>query len=228
MKEILPFLQNTALFGNIPAVELTAMAADFRPRWFEQGQQIFSEGDPGDSLFLVHSGQVRIFVNSVDGTETSVILVGRPGQTFGELALIDDLPRSASAIAICRTRVLVMARDHFRRHMTHSPQLALNFLTVLSRRLRYSTRQVNSLAALNIPRRLARKLVELGQEWGEQGDAGVRIVAPLNQSDLASMIGATRESTNKVLRHFRREGFTRLENGQIVILNPPGLHARST
>jgi CRP/FNR family transcriptional regulator/CRP/FNR family cyclic AMP-dependent transcriptional regulator len=211
------FLKEAALFQGLGDKELGVLAADFLPREFRAGQAIFHQGDSGRLLYLVESGQVRIFVNGIDGRETSVVLYGRPGEIFGELAVIDGLPRSASAVAVMDTIVHTLGRERFREYMRRWPQLALNFMLTLTKKVRYNTQQVDSLASMDISRRLARKLLELGQNYGTAEAQGVRLNTALTQSDLASLIGATRESTNKVLRQFRDEGLIS-NNGQAIVI----------
>jgi CRP/FNR family transcriptional regulator/CRP/FNR family cyclic AMP-dependent transcriptional regulator len=212
------FLKHASLFQELNDQELELLAADFLPREFRAGEAIFHQGDPGHVLYLVESGQVRIFVNGIDGHETSVVLYGRPGEIFGELAIIDGLPRSASAVAVMDTVVHTLSRERFREYMRRWPQLALNFMQTLTKKVRYSTHQVDSLASMAISQRLARKLLELGQNYGTAEAQGVRLNTALTQSDLASMIGATRESTNKILRQFRDDGLITLNNGQTIII----------
>lgn len=197
---------------------METIAADFTRREFGAGKVIFYEGDPGQLLYLVESGQVRIFVNGLNGQETSVVLYGRPGEIFGELAIIDGLPRSASAVAVMDTVVHTLSRERFQDFMRQWPQLALNFMQALTKKVRYNTKQVDSLASMDISRRLARKLLELGQNYGTAETQGVRLNTALTQSDLASLIGATRESTNKFLRQFRDDGLISLTNGQTIII----------
>jgi CRP/FNR family transcriptional regulator/CRP/FNR family cyclic AMP-dependent transcriptional regulator len=169
---------------------------------------------------------VRIFLNSLDGTETSIILCGKPGDMFGELAVLDGMPRSASALAITDTVVYTLTRAEFQAHMQAMPQLTLNFLQKLSVRMRYNTKQVDSLATMDVSKRLASKLLELAQDYGTAEANGVRIDTHLNQSDLASLIGATRESINKVLRFFRKQELIRTNAGIITILDPEALYAQ--
>lgn len=220
------FLKQTALFAEINEADLRAIAPNIVPRRYQQGDIIFHEGDPGHSLYLVKSGQVRIFINGSDGSETSVILFGKPGDIFGELAVIDGLTRSASAVALDETVLYTMSRENFREQMRLCPQLALNFMKVLSQRVRYNTRQMDSFATQAVPQRLARKLLELAQDYGRAQTKGVAIDMVLTQSNLASLIGATRESTNKSLRQFRQQGWIDLANGQINILDPDALRAQ--
>lgn len=137
--------------------------------------------------------------------------------------MIDENPRSASAMAMQDTVLYVLTRDLFREHLRRSPQLALNFMRTLSVRVRYSTQQMNSLAMRDVPTRLARKLLELAQQYGVVESKGVRIRLALTQSDLASAVGTTRESANKALGVFRRQGLILVEQGNLTILDPEAL-----
>jgi CRP-like cAMP-binding protein len=126
------------------------------------------------------------------------------------------------------TIVYFLSRDRFREHLRRSPQLALNFMRALSVRVRYSTQQLGSLAVQDVPQCLARKLLELAQQHGQVETAGVRISLSLNQSDLASLIGATRESINKALGTFRRNGYILVEQSRITIVDPDALREISS
>ncbi|MEK7783964.1 MAG: Crp/Fnr family transcriptional regulator [Chloroflexota bacterium] len=211
------------LFVGLTDAELDTLAKDFAQRQFKPGETIFQQGDPGQVLYLIEMGQVRIFVAGEEGQETSVILYG-PREIFGELAVIDGLPRSAGAVAMDNTVVYMLTRDRFREHMRRFPQLALNFLKALSVRVRYSTQQVGSLALLDVPGRLARKLLEFAENYGVAGPEGVRINLSLTQSDLASLTGTTRESINKALGAFKRQNLIIIHSqGSITIVDPDGL-----
>lgn len=226
--KMIQFLEEISLFQALSAQQLTSISKDVRPRRYGRGDIIFREGDPGQVLYLVQSGQVRIYVNGLDGSETSVILFGRPGDIFGELAVIDGLPRSATAIALDETLLYTISRENFRQHMQRFPQLALNFMKELTHRVRYNTRQMDSLATLPVSQRLARKLLELAQDYGRIEADNVIIDMTLTQTNLASLIGATRESTNKILRDFRERCFIWFENGRIIILDADALRAEVT
>jgi CRP/FNR family cyclic AMP-dependent transcriptional regulator len=223
----LDFLKHIALFNGLTEAELSGLSADFASRQFRQGDMIFLQGDPGQALYLIESGRVRIYVQEDSGHETSVIFYGT-GDIFGELSVIDGLPRSASAMAIDDTVVLMLSRDRLRAHLRAIPQLAHNFMQALSVRVRYSTLQVGSRTLLDVPARLARKLLELAQQHGEVATDGVRLKVTLTQSELASLIGATRESINKAVAHLKREGIIRQEQNQITILDPDALRELSS
>ena len=221
------FFKSVPLFENLSEHDLTTVMPDMTKRRFRAGDKIFREGDLGEVLYLVQSGQVRIYVHGTGtGIETSVFLCGRPGEIFGELAIVDGLPRSATATAMEETIVYTLSREAFQRHMRRVPQLALNFMKLLSVRVRYNTKQVKSLALMTVSSRLARLLLKLAQDYGEVQTAGVRINTNLKQADLASLIGATRESTNKVLRIFRREELICNDEGDIVVLDPEALRQK--
>lgn len=222
-------LKQTNLFAQLSEVELACIVRDLVERHYGEGDIIFHEGDPGQMLYIMGTGQVRIFVNGLDGSETSVIVFGRPGELFGELAVIDGLPRSATAVSLDQTTLYTINREQFRDHMRRSPQLAFNFMQELSQRVRYNTRQMDSLATLPVPARLARKLVELAQSYGRptiHPTQGVHIDLSLTQSQLASLIGASRESTNKSLRDFQRRQWVHLAQGHIIVLDPDGLRGQ--
>lgn len=216
--------KSVSLFVDLQPAEIEMLADDFGRRQFRQGDTIFHEGDDGNFLYIIESGRVRIFVHSSEGQETSVIVYG-PGDMFGELALIDGLPRSASAIALDDAVVYSLNGERFREHTRNIPQLALNFMKALSVRVRYSTQQVGSLSSLDVPRRLARKLLELAYIHGEPVALGVSLNITLTQSDLASFTGATRESVNKALGSFRRRSMVAMDEGKIVITDAEALRS---
>ena len=220
------FLKRVPLLANLSETELEALARDFSQRRFQQGETIFQQGDSGHMLYLIESGLVRIYVQSEQGQEMSVNVFG-PGDLFGELSVIDEEPRSASVVAMEDTIVHLLSRERFREHMRRSPQLALDFLKALSVRVRYSTQQVGNLTLLDISGRLARKLLELAQLHGVVEPDGVRIDLALTQSDLASLVGTTRESVNKAMGAFRRQGLVRMQRGHMVIVDADALRAQS-
>lgn len=221
------FFKQVPLLADLTDSELTDLAKDFVRREFRQNETIFAQGDPGQVLYLIEKGQVRIFVHGAEGHERPVIYYG-PGDIFGELAVIDGLPRSASAVAMEDTAMFCLNRDRLRDHMRRTPQLAFNFMKALSVRVRHTTDQVGNLALLDVPSRLARKLLELAQSHGQVEADGVRINLNLTQSELASAIGATRESINKALGNFKRQGLIRMEQGQITIIDPDALREISS
>jgi CRP/FNR family transcriptional regulator/CRP/FNR family cyclic AMP-dependent transcriptional regulator len=175
-------------------------------------------------MYIIESGKVRIFILSESGQEISVNIYG-PGDTFGELALLDGLPRSAGAVAVEQTVTLALHRDDFLRHLETYPRMAQSIIEVLSTRLRYTTSYAESLAFLDVCGRVAAKLLELAERYGVQRE-GIEIELRLTQAELASWVGTSRESVNKVLGTFRGQGLIEVEGRKITILDRQGLKKR--
>jgi len=216
------FVRNIPLFAEMDDVELTHVANALKRRTFAAGQTVFYQGDPGNVAYIIESGQVRIYVHGEDGREVSVILYG-PGDIFGEMALLDRRPRSATATAMEDSVLLALNADDFHRHLRHSHQLALNLMLTLSTRLRETTEAIESLATLDVNRRLIKKLLYLAQRQGTPNENGIRIRGRLTQQALASLISTSRESTNRALRALARKGLIDMRHGRIVILKPQAL-----
>jgi len=217
-------LRNVPFFAGLPDQELEALANSLKKRTFGKGMIIFHKGSPGQSMYIIESGKVRIFILSESGQEISVNIYG-PDDTFGELALLDGLSRSAGAVAMEQTVTLTLHRDDFLRHLEAYPQMAQSIIEVLSTRLRYTTTYAESLAFLDVYGRVAAKLLELAERYGVQKE-GIEIELRLTQAELASWVGATRESINKVLGTFRGQRLIEVEGQKITILDRQGLKKR--
>jgi CRP/FNR family cyclic AMP-dependent transcriptional regulator len=208
------------LFGGLSAETLQAIARTLRVRHFRRGEVLFHEGDPGDALFIVASGAVKVVVPSEEGSEAILATLKR-GDFLGELALLDGAPRSASAIALEATDVLALPRDQFRALANSEPAIRDALLAAMARELRRLTAHVAELHFLDLTGRLAARLARLADEHGEKLPNGsIRLDAPLTQSDLAAMIGATRQSVNKLLGEFEESGLLRFERDSIVVVDP--------
>lgn len=211
-------LATVPLFAGMDEVDLSDLSACLRRRGFDRGEVIFVEGDPGDSLFVIESGQVKIVLTSADGKEILLTALG-PGDFFGDLALLDGLPRSADAIGLEAGQLALLHRRDFLRFLESRPRAVVVLMAVLSRRLRRNAQLIQDAAFLDVPGRLAKLLLQFVGE----APADRPPIARLTQSDLAAMIGATRESVNKALRGFERRGLIRLERGRIEIVAAGGL-----
>jgi CRP-like cAMP-binding protein len=211
------------LFAGLGPEALEAIARSLRVRRFRRGEVLFHEGDPGDALFIVASGAVKVVIPSEEGEEAILATLKR-GDFLGELALLDGAPRSASAIALEATDALTLPRDQFRALADAEPAIRGALLEAMARELRRLTRHVAELHFLDLTGRLAARLVRLAEEHGvRSADGSVRLDAPLTQSDLAAMIGATRQSVNKLLGEFEEVGLLRLERDSIVVADVPAL-----
>jgi CRP/FNR family transcriptional regulator, cyclic AMP receptor protein len=212
-------LARVRLFSGLDTVELEELAQSMRTRRFRRGEIIFHEGDPGDALFIVASGAIKIGIPSDAGDE-AILATVRPGDFFGELALLDGAPRSATATALERTETLVLPRERFRELVNGHPGIRDALLAALAAELRRLTRHVEELHFLDIEGRLAARLARLAAEEGVVADDGtVRLDLPFTQADLASMIGCTRQTVNKLLRLFADEQLIRVERDAIVLLD---------
>jgi CRP/FNR family transcriptional regulator, cyclic AMP receptor protein len=214
-------LRSVNIFVDVPASDLEALAAGLRRRRYARGQVIFTQGDPGTSLCIIEEGRVRIVVGSDEGKELVLRVLG-PGDVFGELALLDGEPRSADAVAQEVCQLVLLQRSDFLAFVEARPKVATNLLAALSRKLRFTTQQAQEVAFLDVPARLARTV--LGQATVENGGAPV---CRLTQSELAGLVGATRESVNKWLGYYERQGLIRRQRGAVTVLNPEALRRRS-
>jgi CRP/FNR family transcriptional regulator, cyclic AMP receptor protein len=205
------------LFAGLDGAMLDNIGRGMRPRRFRRGEVIFHLGDPGDALFVVVSGAVKITLPSEAGDE-AILATLRPGDFFGELALLDGAPRSASAAALEPTETLVLPRDRFRDLVATEPAIRDALLAALARELRRLTLHVEELHFLDIAGRLAARLARLADEQGSrQADGTIRLDAPITQSDLAAMVGCTRQSVNKLLGLFVADGLIQVERDAILI-----------
>jgi len=215
-------LKDVPLFAGLPDAELAVVGDSLSRRTFARGMIIFHKGSLGQNLYIVETGKVRIFLLSESGQEISVNIYG-PGQAFGELALLDGLPRSAGAVAMETTVTLLLHRDDFLRYLQAYPGMVKSTLAVLASRLRYTTTYAENLAFLDVYGRVAGKLLELGERYGLPVPEGVEIDLRLTQGDLASWVAATREFVNKVLGAFRDHGLIKLDGQRIIVLDERGL-----
>jgi CRP/FNR family transcriptional regulator, cyclic AMP receptor protein len=215
------------LFAGLDADGLTSMTRGMRVRRFRRGETIFHLGDPGDALFIVMAGSIKITLPADTGDE-AILATLRPGDFFGELALLDGAPRSATAVAIEATETYILPRDQFRVLIATEPVMREALLATLAAEVRRLTHHVEELHFLDITGRLASRLARLAAESGARrlADGSVQLAGPLTQGDLAAMIGCTRQSVNKLLGMFSEEGLIRLDRERIVILDLEGL-ARS-
>jgi CRP/FNR family cyclic AMP-dependent transcriptional regulator len=218
-------LRKVPIFAGLSDQELQSLADSLRKRTFAKGMIIFHKDSPGRSLYIIASGKVRIFLLSESGQEISVRIYGC-GDVFGELSMLDGLPRSAGAVAIEKTEVLTLDRDDFLALLERFPRLAAGIIATLSQRFRYTTKYAESLAFLDVFGRVADRLLELADCYGVDRAEGREIDLRLTQTDLASLVAATRESVNKVLGTFRDEGLIKLDGQRIIILERRGLRRR--
>jgi CRP/FNR family transcriptional regulator len=217
-------LKQVPLFAHLTDEVLAGLAAHLRRRPFRRGTMIFHKDQAGDALYIIETGRVRLFVPAAGGEELTVDVAG-PGEVFGELALLDGRPRSASAETLEDTVTHTLGRDEFQQHLAATPAFAAALVELLSTRLRHVTDYAESLAYLDVHARVARVLLEMAERYGIKAD-GIEIDFDLTQAELATMVGATRERVNRALASFRSQGLVELHGKKIVLRDPERLRQR--
>ena len=209
-------LRGCALFAHVDDAGLRLLAGQMRRRRFRRGEVIFHQGDLGDSLQVVASGSVKIVLPSPEGEE-AIIASLQPGDFFGELALLDGAPRSTSATAVEATETMSLSRDHFLRLLSDDARIVHALLEALAGELRRLTGHVQELHFLDLAGRLAMQLVRLAREADPSATERVELNWPFTQSDLAAMIGGTRQSVNRLLSGLVDEGLVHIERDTLVV-----------
>ncbi|HKV52839.1 MAG TPA: Crp/Fnr family transcriptional regulator [Gemmatimonadaceae bacterium] len=211
------FLASVPLLSGLESAELSRFADMTRERSYPKGSVILFEDDPGDSLFLVKNGRVKVVLIGEDGREV-ILGILTVGDHFGELSLIDGHPRSAHVIAMDDAQLIVLRREDFRRRVVESPKVAWALLVEISRRLRRADEQIGSLVLLDVDGRIARLLLDAANESG-----GSTIEKRLTHQTIAQMIGASRETVSRAMRQFQDTGLISVQRRQISIANRTGL-----
>ena len=215
------FLATVPLFNGLDRIELERFAEVTREKSYPKGSVILFEDDPGDSLFVVRDGRVKVVLIGEDGREVILGVLG-VGEYFGELSLIDDRPRSAHVIAMEDSNLLVLRREDFRKRVESSPSVAWSLLTELSRRLRRADDKIGGLVLLDVPGRIARLLLDLAEESGTNA-----IEKSLTHQTIAQMIGASRETVSRAMKDFQDAGWITVERRRIALADRPALEQRA-
>jgi CRP-like cAMP-binding protein len=221
------FLKSIDLFDSLSFDDTKRLAALLRRRSLKKGEVLFRKGDEGNALYLVRKGSIMIVLPSVMGDEVSPAIF-TAGDFFGEMALLDGMPRSADAVALEQTEILALNRKDFLAFLQNNEKAIQAILSYLSIRLRKTDDLLEDAHFLTISTRLARRLVELAKKFGHKGhDETIEINLNLNQSDLASVVGTTRESINKELRVLREKDIVQMVGSTIIIRNMDRLGRRA-
>ncbi|MBN1827558.1 MAG: Crp/Fnr family transcriptional regulator [Deltaproteobacteria bacterium] len=218
-------LKDILLFKSLQPEDSERLVATLRRRMLKKGEVLFRKGDEGSSLFIVKRGTVKIVLPTEMGDEvTPAILTG--GDVFGEMALLDGMPRSADAVALEDTELLVLGRKNFLDFLRSSEQSIQAVLSYLTMRLRKTDDLLEDACFLTVSIRLAKRLVELARNCGTTEEGRIKIDLHLTQKDLAAMVGATRESVNKEISVLRRKGVIRTSGKTIEIIDLKTLEKR--
>ncbi|MCK5506698.1 MAG: Crp/Fnr family transcriptional regulator [Thermodesulfovibrionia bacterium] len=205
-------LNNISLFAELSESDMEAITKLAVTRNYPKNTMIISEGDQSDSLYIILSGKVKIFLSDEEGKEVTLNVQGE-NEYFGELALLDNSPRSASVVTVEQARLIVISKTAFEECMENNPGIALKICKGLARRLRELSENVRSLALMDVYGRVARILIEMSEDID-----GKKVISQrLTQRDIASMVGASREMVSRILRDLSVGGYITINNKIITI-----------
>jgi CRP/FNR family transcriptional regulator, cyclic AMP receptor protein len=213
-------LERNRLFRGLPAPTIGQIAALSVRRPYAAGSIIFSQGDAGDALYGVITGRVRISASGPDGREMFLNIM-EPGDTFGEIALLDGNPRTAAASVMAPSEMLIIARDPFLALMQREPQVAVHLLRLLCQRIRWTSGLAEDSALLALPARLARRLLSLAKQNGHETQEGLHL--KISQEEIARFLGVSRQVVNQYLQDWKDSGWVQIGRANLTITDPKAL-----
>jgi len=214
------------LFAALDAEGAAALRASLVERHVPKGQALFHEGEPGDHMYVIVQGKVKLGQTSSDGRESLLGVLG-PGEMFGELSLFDPGMRTSTAIALTDSVVLALGHDQLTPWLTGRPEVGAALLQALARRIRRTNEAMADLVFADVPGRVAKALMDLGEKFGTVTPEGLMVTHDMTQEELAQLVGASRETVNKALADFVSRGWIRLESRQVLILDVERLGRRA-
>ena len=209
-------LADVAIFSRIEPEGLEFLAARFNHRKFRRNEVIFHQDDSGDRLYVVTSGLVKIVIVSEDGRENDIAL-HFPGDCFGEMSVLDGGRRSATAVAVEPTETVTLSREAFLEFLDDHPKVAVHIISLLVQRLRVTDDLIGDMIFLDVPTRVAKKLLELAEINQDGPDQKSPVTILLTHEELGRMVGATREVVSRALINYRRQGLITTSRRKIVI-----------
>ncbi len=225
-REAVKRLRACPLFAPCSDPVLSEVGRSLRHRHFRRNEVVFHQGDPGDALHIITAGSVKIVLPSAEGEE-AIIATLRPGDFFGELALLDGEPRSATATAVEPTETMTLPRDVFHELLDKHPSLRDALFTAVTGELRRLTTHVEELHFLDLAGRLAARLAQLARQSSPAGDGPINLDWPYTQTDLAGMIGGTRQSVNRLLAELIDDGLVAIEHERLIVSDLDALERRA-
>ncbi len=219
-------LSRAGIFQGVDTEAVNTLISQLDTMTFSRGTTIFEEGEPGDRLFIIIQGKVKLARHSIDGRENLLTVMG-PSDMFGELSIFDPGPRTSSAV--CVTEVTAAAMDSSMLHdwISQHPAISQQLLRVLARRLRRTNNSLADLIFTDVPGRVAKALLQLANRFGTQEGAALRVHHDLTQEEIAQLVGASRETVNKALAEFAQRGWIRLEGKSVLIADTERLARRA-
>jgi CRP-like cAMP-binding protein len=220
-------LARAPLFAALDEEAAEALRSSMVRVALARGEVLFDEGEPGDRLYVIVDGKIKLGATSNDGRETLLAILG-PGEMFGELSLFDPGPRTATATALTDAHLLGVGHPDLQPWLNGRPEVAGSLLRALAHRLRRTNGTMADLVFSDVPGRVAKALLDLAAKFGERNDDGsVHVVHDLTQEELAQLVGASRETVNKALADFQNRGWLRLEPRGVDLVDLERLSRRA-
>jgi CRP-like cAMP-binding protein len=219
-------LARSGIFQGVDQDAADALVKEMDVLDIRKGEVVFNEGEPGDSLYIVLSGKVKIGRRAADGRQNLIAVMG-PSDMLGELSLFDPGPRTATATALTDARVTRLRKQALRPWLSNRPEIAEQLLRVLARRLRRTNDALADLIFTDVPGRVAKNLLQMAGRFGTRDGGVLRVTHDLTQEELAQLVGASRETVNKALADFASRGWLRLDGKSVIILDPERLARRA-
>lgn len=219
-------LARSGIFQGVDPDAAEALAKDLEIVDVRKGDVLFNEGEPGDSLYIVITGKIKLGRRAADGRQNLIALMG-PSDMVGELSLFDPGPRTATATAVTDTRVARLRKQALRPWLSNRPEIAEQLLRVLARRLRRTNDALADLIFTDVPGRVAKNLLQMAGKFGSRDGGVLRVTHDLTQEELAQLVGASRETVNKALADFASRGWLRLDGKSVIVLDPERLARRA-
>ena len=216
--EFAVLLRINPLFGDLEPNIIAGLASLCSTRYLAPKEVLFRKGDPGDGLYGIRRGQIGIEFWTRNGTHVTLNTLGS-GDIFGEVAMLDGCERTADAVALEATELFALRREHVIAHLEREPSIALKFIELLCKRLRYMSGRMEEVVSLKMGARLARRLLVLSEDFGSD--------VTISQEQLAAHVGAARESVNRQLQLWHKSGILDLRRGTIAIKNTDALSAEA-
>ncbi|MCG3205997.1 MAG: CRP-like cAMP-activated global transcriptional regulator [Elusimicrobia bacterium] len=210
------FLRGVELLNALPSEDLVRLAEICQLVKFKRAERIFSADQPGGCLYVVMSGRVKIFGSSSQGRSKTFAYL-EPGDFFGEMSLIDDAVRSASASALQDSVLIMLKREDYQKLMLSRPSMAMAVLKTLALRLRRANKEIEALSFNNVLGRIAQILLDLSERYGKKTEHGIRIDMELSHKELSEMAGTAREVISRVISRFRKIGCVSFQEGKIIV-----------
>jgi CRP-like cAMP-binding protein len=213
-------LERNRLFRGLPPATIQQLVGLAARRTYAAGAIVFSQSDPGDALYGVVTGRVLISASSPEGKEMFLNIM-EPGDTFGEIALLDGQPRTATASATAACELMTITREPFLALLHREPKLVNHLLRLLCQRVRWTSGLAEESALLGVPARLARRLLSLGELHGRESSGGMQIA--ISQEDVARFLGLSRQIVNQYLQSWKSSGWVTLGRGKITLVDADAL-----